>query len=146
MELLGTEAWTLVVNHPHDYLSFVLLAYEDEFTRSCAVEKDPNEKIYSNSISALSSVELLRRLILHREIPEDMRYPGVSWEDVMDILYGAGEQSLAFPGQLWVMSNLKPYIFLFATKNVLSCVFSFCNPTVSYFLYVVLNYQGRYDC
>ena len=100
-----------------DDLSFVLLAYEDEFTRSCAVEKDPNEKIYSNSVSALSSVELLRRLILHREIPEDMRYPGVSWEDVMDILYGAGEQSLAFPGQLWVMSNLKPYIFLFATKN-----------------------------
>ena len=107
-----------------DDLSFVLRACKDQLISSCLVEKDPNEKTYSNSISALTAVEMLRRLVLHREISENMQFPGVTWEDVSQILYGAGEKSLQFPGQLWVIFLFLQYVTTY-TMCIQSMSFSF---------------------
>jgi hypothetical protein len=49
---------------------------------TCAADKDPWPKTYSNSISALSEVEMTRRIALHREIPENLRWPGATWKDI----------------------------------------------------------------
>jgi hypothetical protein len=41
--------------------------------------------------------EMLRRLVLHREIDATNRWPGVQWRSVRALLYGSGEGSLLFP-------------------------------------------------
>mgnify|MGYP004278102647 CR=1 FL=1 len=74
-------------------LSFVL--------DGCQIDKDAPATTYENSISALAAAEMLRRIVLYREITPDERFPGVTWDDIQHILYGAGEQSLFFPGQGW---------------------------------------------
>lgn len=51
-------------------------------TAECAAEKDPWPVVYSNSLSALSAAELVRRLALHRELPQSLRFPGATWRDV----------------------------------------------------------------
>ena len=56
----------------------------------CAVEPDHSGVVVPNSLSALSMVELLKRIVLHRELPPDLRLPGVAWEDLQQELYGAG--------------------------------------------------------
>ena len=48
----------------------------------CEADRDPWPTVYSNSLSALSAAELVRRLALHRELPESLRFPGTSWRDV----------------------------------------------------------------
>lgn len=61
-----------------DDLSFALST--DDYT--CTADKDPWEQTFDNSISALSAVEMTRRIVQHREIPDSMKYPGMTWEDV----------------------------------------------------------------
>ena len=48
----------------------------------CSIDKDPWPTIYDNSLSALSAAEMVRRLTLHREVPQSMRYPGAQWKDI----------------------------------------------------------------
>ena len=43
---------------------------------------------YSNRLSAATLAEALKRIVLHREEPEQ-RLPGLAWEDVKVLLYGA---------------------------------------------------------
>lgn len=59
-----------------------------------------------NSLSALDIAELLRRLVMHRELPISDRFPGLQWEDIELMLYGGrgnnnSENSL-FPADLTV--------------------------------------------
>jgi hypothetical protein len=47
------------------------------------MDKDPWPKKYDNTISALTEVELTRRLAHHRELSGEKRsYPGASWMDI----------------------------------------------------------------
>ena len=60
----------------------------------------------------MTAVELTRRLVLHREIDPQYRFPEVEWQDVKEILYGAGDESLLFPGQKWGGMTADTAIFL----------------------------------
>jgi hypothetical protein len=48
----------------------------------CAADKDPWPVVYSNSLSALSAAEMVRRIALHRELPQELQYPGAVWKDI----------------------------------------------------------------
>lgn len=102
---LGAKDQSLGGNYgeatPSD-LGFVVTTPEDpsNANATCAVDKDPWPKVYSNSISSLSAAELTRRIALHREIDEKLRFPGSTWTDMQTILYGA-ESSALFPGLQW---------------------------------------------
>jgi hypothetical protein len=48
----------------------------------CQADKDPWPVTYSNSLSALSAAELVRRIALHRELPQELQFPGAVWEDI----------------------------------------------------------------
>jgi hypothetical protein len=43
---------------------------------------------------------MTRRLVQHREVPSELRYPGMQWADVKSVLYGAETSSL-FPSLQW---------------------------------------------
>ena len=73
--------------------------------------------MYNNHISALSAVEMARRIVLHREIPENLRVPGLLWDDVQTILYGA-ETSTLFPGLLWGGMAADTAIFVQTALNM----------------------------
>jgi hypothetical protein len=64
----------------------------------------------ANTLSALAAAEMLKRIVLARELPVDQRFPGVSYtEDIQYLLYGA-ENSIFFPnGKGWGgMSAVEP--------------------------------------
>lgn len=63
-------------------LGFVATETEDGAKSTCSIDKDPWPKKYDNTISALTEVELTRRIPLHRELPADKRFPGSSWVDM----------------------------------------------------------------
>jgi hypothetical protein len=67
---------------------------------TCSADKDPWPVVYSNSITALSAVEMTRRIVQYREVPAPFRFPGTHWTDMQTILYGA-EKSLFFPDLQW---------------------------------------------
>jgi hypothetical protein len=48
----------------------------------CPVDKDPWLTIRSNSLSALSAAEMVRRIALHREVPQALQFPGLEWIDI----------------------------------------------------------------
>ena len=79
---------------------------------NCVVDPDPNLVIYSNTLTALAAVELTRRLVLHRDLPLAMQYPSVEWNDIQQILYGSGKESLLFNEQLWGGMTADTAIFL----------------------------------
>jgi len=54
----------------------------------------------ANTISVLTSAELVRRIALHREIRPTNRIPMFTWKDAKEILYGA-EKSVLFKGLKW---------------------------------------------
>jgi hypothetical protein len=54
----------------------------DQKSQTCTMDKDPWPTIYNNTISALTEVELTRRIALHREIPQKFRFPGATWKDI----------------------------------------------------------------
>ena len=125
---------------PED-LSYILEALEEQpSSSSCPVQIDPNDETYSNSISALTSVELLRRIVLHREISDEMRYPGISWNDITELLYGAGEKSSTFQGQLWVSKFYNSTLHGFAVSFFFTSCFLFhrcCFSLHPYFFFVM---------
>ncbi len=61
-----------------------------DFTQSnggnCTANKDKTTTVYQNHISAVSAVEMARRLILNREIDDAFKFPGMTWEDTKVIL------------------------------------------------------------
>lgn len=93
-------------------LSFTVESSFDVYNTTCAVDEDPWPIIYSNSISALTAAEMTRRLVLHRELDSQYRYPGLQWKDVQQILYGAGNNSIFFPSQSWGGMTADTAIFL----------------------------------
>jgi hypothetical protein len=54
----------------------------DEKSETCAMDKDPWPTKYDNTISALTEVELTRRIALHRELSEEFRFPETTWNDM----------------------------------------------------------------
>lgn len=82
---------------PTDLTYVVSTEYLDGKTNSCQADKDTFVGKYNNTITALSAVEMTRRIALHREIPLDLQFPGATWKDMQNILYGA-ESSDFFPG------------------------------------------------
>lgn len=90
----------------------------EDVTLTCAADKDPWPKKYDNTISALTEVELTRRIAQHRELGnDDLRFPGLSWIDIQTILYGANS-SLLFPGLQWGGMTTDPAVFLQSTDQV----------------------------
>jgi hypothetical protein len=84
---------------------------------ACAADKDPWPTKHDNTISALSAVEMTRRIAQHRDISEALRFPGVTWEDIKSILYGA-ETSVLFPGLQWGGMTSDTAIFLQSALNL----------------------------
>lgn len=76
----------------------------------CTIAPDASPFV-PNHISALTAVELLRRLVLHRDVAPARRFPNLLWSDVQEILYGA-ESSQLFPGLRWGGMSADPGIFV----------------------------------
>ena len=55
----------------------------------CMVPPDNSDK-YSNTLSALTQADLILRIVQHRDIEKEFRYPSVTWNDMQQILYGSG--------------------------------------------------------
>jgi hypothetical protein len=66
----------------------------------CRILPDNPLHIDGDFLSMLSNAELFRRIVMHRDVAQDRRFPDLSWESVTDILYGA-KKSLLFPGTQW---------------------------------------------
>ncbi len=79
----------------------------------CELDPDHSGVIIPNALSALSMVELLKRIVLHRELPPGLRLPGVQWADMEQELYGngGGNESL-FPGVFWGGMSADTAIFM----------------------------------
>lgn len=85
----------------------------------CSVDKDPWPTIHDNTISALTEVEMLRRLVMHRDVKESLRFPGTRWEDIQQILYGAASnESALFPGESWGGMTADIGIFMQTALNL----------------------------
>lgn len=90
-------------------------------TQSCALDPDHSGIVIPNALSALTMVELLKRIVLHRDLPPALRLPGVQWKDVQQELYGSGggTQSL-FPTVEWGGMTADTAIFMQdAAQNVM---------------------------
>jgi hypothetical protein len=66
----------------------------------CNADRDPWPVVYNNALTALTEAEMTRRVVLFSDINSAFRFPGVTWEDAKNILYGA-ESSVLFPGLKW---------------------------------------------
>lgn len=53
----------------------------------CQADKDPRLVTYTNTISALSAAELVRRIALHREVSPELQFPNATWHDIQVYLY-----------------------------------------------------------
>ena len=78
---------------------------------------------YDNSLSQLSHAELTRRIGQHRDLPVDMRFPGASWEDMQQVMYGAGggqfSQGLSlFPTVQWGGMTADTSIYVQSALNI----------------------------
>jgi hypothetical protein len=71
----------------------------DEQGSICNVANDTTPPLF-NSLSPLAHVELLRRLVMHSDIPAASKFPGLTERDHLNILYGA-DASRLFPGLQW---------------------------------------------
>jgi hypothetical protein len=88
-------------------LGFTATETEDGSKKTCSMDKDPWPKKYDNTISALTEVELTRRLAHHRELSDEKRsYPGASWMDIQVEFF-----LLCFSYS--VLSLTRPFFFLF---------------------------------
>lgn len=83
----------------------------------CDVDKDPWPTVYDNSLSSLAAAEMTRRIVQYRDIPESMRFPGMTWEDAKEELYGA-EESVLFPGLQWGGMTADTAIFIQSSLNM----------------------------
>jgi len=56
--------------------------------------------VFDNFLSALTMSELVKRIVLHRDVTLEHRIPGLQWLDAQTIMYGA-EQSEFFSNMRW---------------------------------------------
>jgi hypothetical protein len=84
---------------------------------TCSIDQDPWPITYSNMISSLTEVELIRRIALHRELAENFRFPGVAWADIQNMLYGSDSSAL-FPGLNWGGMSTDIAVFFQSTDKV----------------------------
>ena len=68
---------------------------------TCTLKLDHAPHTGNNSLSSIAAAQLMMRLVLHKELPVPARFPLLQWSDVQELLYGAGERSRLFPGELW---------------------------------------------
>jgi hypothetical protein len=61
--------------------------------QQCTVAPDLGP-IASDTLSSLTMAELLRRIVLHREIAPQHRWPGVAFQSIQDVLFGASPSRL----------------------------------------------------
>lgn len=54
----------------------------------------------SNTLSALTAAELVKRIVLPRELPAAQVFPNTTWRDSQTLLYGAAP-SIMFPKSKW---------------------------------------------
>ena len=64
-----------------------------------------------NSLSMLAHSDLMRRLVLHDQLPAESQWPGMTLADAKTIMYGA-ETSLLFPGLTWGGMSADTQIFV----------------------------------
>jgi hypothetical protein len=68
---------------------------------NCTIVPDsPHNGDHSNTLSALTAAELLKRAACVRELPEAQHFPNTTWWDSRTLLYGAVNSTL-FPGRIW---------------------------------------------
>jgi hypothetical protein len=71
------------------------------FVPSCSVRPDtPANDGFSNTLSALTAAELVKRIVYARELPAAQRFPNTTWADSETLLYGA-KRSVLFPSSIW---------------------------------------------
>lgn len=83
----------------------------------CSAAKDPWPTTYANSLSALAAAEMTRRIVQHREVSSELRFPGADWKDIRDELYGPAE-SLLFPGLRWGGMSADTAVYLQSSLNM----------------------------
>ena len=72
---------------------------------------------YENFFSAFTAAEMTRRLVLHSDVREEHRFPNLTLDDVLQVLYGA-EQSELFPGLEWGGMTADTAIFVQGGLNI----------------------------
>lgn len=96
---------------------------------TCTLNLDHTTPVGNNSLSSIAAAQLLMRLVLHREMPLAARFPLLQWSDIQELLYGAGERSRLFPGQLWGgMSADTGAFHSFQFRDVFICHLSKAHP------------------
>ena len=84
----------------------------------CAIAPDHSGVVIPNSLSALTMVEMLKRIVHHRELPSNLRLPGVKWLDIQQELYGAGGGvGSLFPTVSWGGMSADTAIFMQAAAQ-----------------------------
>lgn len=103
---------------PTDIALPTSLSPSDDPGSTCVLPADTSGP-YSNTLSALSQVELVRRLAQHREIAPHLQFPNTTWPDIQQILYGAGggRESL-FPTEAWGGMTADTAIFVQSASAV----------------------------
>jgi len=89
-----------------------------EGVEECSLDIDAWLNIYENTISALTAVELLRRIVLHSDVPDEMKFPGLKIDDVKSMFYGASNNTLLFPQQIWGGMSADTSIFLQSSLDI----------------------------
>lgn len=59
---------------------------QEDSEPTCAADKDPRLVTYTNTLSALSAAELVRRIALHREVPAELQFPNATWRDIQVLI------------------------------------------------------------
>jgi hypothetical protein len=68
---------------------------------TCTVPPDHSGIIIPNSLSVLTMVELVKLIVMHRDLPPALALPRVTWEDLQQELYGHGGEDGLFPSVQW---------------------------------------------
>ena len=88
------------------------LNFTDFQPSGCSVVPDTSQTDISNTLSALTMAELVKRVVMARELPAEV-FPNTSWSDSEVLLYGAAD-SMLFPGLKWggMSANTPNYLLL----------------------------------
>ena len=71
-----------------------------------------------NFLSTFTMAELVRRLVLHRELPARYRWPGISsFASIQELLYGA-RTSVLFPGLRWGGLSADTAVYVQKSVNI----------------------------
>jgi hypothetical protein len=100
---------------PND-LKFTFSAPPATRQATCKITPDLGS-IAEDTLSPLTAAELVRRMVLTREIDAKRVMPGLSWQSAKDILYGASNSSL-FPGLLWGGMSADPGVYVQSGLNI----------------------------